>query len=138
MRRTLTALVLFSAALFILQAVPQRNATVVRGAEAQDRTMEQWVQTTVGDVESGEFGCLAIGATDGGELVLAEQEPGVYCSKGVYTSRTREMSFAFNVIGSAWLSPALVPMKPVLHRTTKTRGAIRAAKFAKLRVIWMD
>ena len=103
MRRTLTALVLFSATLFILQSVPQRNTTVVRRTEAQDRTMEQWVQTTVGDFESGEFDCLAIGATDGGEMVLAEQEPGLYCPRGVFTSRVREMSFVFNVMGSAWL-----------------------------------
>jgi hypothetical protein len=102
MRKTLTALVLLSATLFILQSVPQRNTTIVQGAEAPGRTMEQWVQTTVGDFESGELDCLAIGDTDGGEMLLAEQEPGQYCPNGVFTSRVREMSFVFNVLGAAW------------------------------------
>jgi hypothetical protein len=102
MRRTLTALVMFSATLFLLQSIPQKETTVVRGSETQQQTMEEWVQTTVVDFERGEFDCLVVGAADGGEIGLAEQQSGLYCAEGLFTSEAREMSVLFNVLGSAW------------------------------------
>ncbi|HUS70763.1 MAG TPA: N-acetylmuramoyl-L-alanine amidase [Anaerolineae bacterium] len=102
MRRTLTALVLFSATLFLLQSIPQKKTTVVRRTEAQQQTMEQWVQTTVGDFEGGELDCLVLGAADGGEIGLAEEQSGLYCAEGLFTSEVHEMSVVFNVLGSAW------------------------------------
>jgi hypothetical protein len=102
MRRTLTALVLFSATLFLLQSIPQKNTTVVQRTEDQQQTTEQWAQTTVSDFEKGEFECLALGAADGGEIGLAEEQSGLYCAEGLFTSEIHQMSVVFNVVGAAW------------------------------------
>jgi hypothetical protein len=102
MRRTLTALVLFSATLFFLQSIPQKMTTVVRRTDDQRQTMEEWVQTTVGDFEGGELDCLVLAATDGGEISLAQEQSGSYCGEGQFTSKVHKMSVVFNVLGSAW------------------------------------
>ena len=102
MRRTLTALVLFSATLFILQYLPQKAAIVVRRTSTDDQMAAQWVQTTVGDFEAGELDCLELEATGDGELVLAQDQEGLLCPRGVFTSESQETSVLFNVVGSAW------------------------------------
>ena len=103
MRRTLTALILFSATLFILQLLPEGRIAVVRGTTSDGRTMEQWVQTTVEDFQTGELECLVLRAAGGGEIALAEEQEGPSCAKGVLTSEVRELSVLFNVLGSAWM-----------------------------------
>jgi hypothetical protein len=103
MRRTLTALILFSATLFILQLLPEGQVTVVRGTAGDGRTMEQWVQSTVDDFEAGELECLVLRAVADGEIALAKEQEGSYCAEGVLTSEVHEMSVLFNVLGSAWM-----------------------------------
>ena len=102
MRRTLTALVLFSATLFILQYLPQKAAIVVRRTGTEEQMTAQWVQTTVHDFEEGELDCLVLEATGDGELALAQEQEGLLCPRGVFTSRMLETSVLFNVVGSAW------------------------------------
>jgi hypothetical protein len=103
MRRTITALVLFSATLFILQAVPQAEYTVIQRTEASDDTMEEWVQTTVADFETGQMECVAPSAAEDGEIALAQEQNGEMCTAGVFTSRAQGMSVLFNVVGVAWI-----------------------------------
>lgn len=103
MRRTMTALILFSATLFILQVLPEGQVAVVRGTAGDGRTMEEWVQTTVDDFRAGELECLVLRPATDGEIALAEEQEGSNCAKGVLTSEVREMSVLFNVLGSAWM-----------------------------------
>ena len=102
MRRTLTALVLFSAALFILQSVPQKMATVVQRTSAEGENIEQWVQTTLADFQVGQLDCVALEAIDDGEIALAQEGESGYCASGVFTSQIHSASILFNIVGSAW------------------------------------
>ena len=103
MRRTLIALVLFSAALFILQSLPGKETVVVRRTSMQGATAEEWLQTTLSDFEQGQLDCVALGSMDDGEVTLAEVEEGHYCNRGTFVSGVHETSVLFNVVGSAWL-----------------------------------
>jgi len=120
MRRTLTALILFSATLFILQVLPEGRVAVVRGTADDGRTMEQWVQSTVDDFEAGDLQCLLSRATGDGEIALAEEQDGSYCAKGVLTSEAHKMSVLFNVLGSAWMVEK--PMGTSFHLEVRVSG----------------
>jgi hypothetical protein len=102
MRKTITALVLFSATLFVLQSLPQREDIVVRRTEASGATMEEWVQTSVADFEAGSTECVILEATEDGEIALAQGEDGELCRTGVYTSEVHQTLVLFNVVGMAW------------------------------------
>jgi hypothetical protein len=103
MRRTITALVLFSATLFILQIVPQQRLPVVRSTAASGETMEEWLQTTVADFEAGQMECVVVEAAEDGELALAQEQDGDVCTTGVFTSQRLGASVLFNVVGVAWI-----------------------------------
>jgi uncharacterized lipoprotein YddW (UPF0748 family) len=102
MRRTLSALVLFSATLFILQNLPQRETVVVTQTIMQGGTVGEWGQTTVADFERGELDCLAITATEDGEILLGEEQGGQYCATGTFISEIHQASLLFNVVGPGW------------------------------------
>lgn len=102
MRRTLTALVLLSATLFIWQSLPGSETAVVTPTSSDGTIVEEWVQTRVADFEQGELECVALSAVDDGEVVLAEVQEGQYCASGTFISRVRETSVVFNVVGPAW------------------------------------
>ena len=101
MRRTLTALVLFSATLYVLQSVPTREIAAVEINSVDGRTMVQWVQTSVDDFEAGELDRVVVEKTGDGGISLAQEE-GRYCPQGVFVSAVRDMGISFNVLGSAW------------------------------------
>lgn len=102
MRKTITALVLFSATLFVLQSLPQQEHTVVRRTEASGATTEEWVQTSVADFQAGSTECVVLEATKDGEIGLAQREDGELCTTGVFTSEVHETPVLFNVVGMAW------------------------------------
>lgn len=102
MRRTLTALVLFSATLFVLQSVPHRETVVRTETTIQDGTLAQWVQSTLADFEQAEPDCVALSAVDDGEVTLAQKEEGQHCATGTLMSIVYESSVLFNMVGSAW------------------------------------
>lgn len=103
MRRTITALVLFSATLFILQMVPQQRYAVVRRTAASGESMEEWLQTTVADFQAGQMECVVVEASEDGELALAQERDGEACRTGVFTSQRLGASVLFNVVGMAWI-----------------------------------
>jgi len=103
MRRTLTALILFSATLFILQSVPFNEIVVRSETSVQEGTCAEWAQTTLADFEQGELDCTALSALDDGEVILAQGEDGGYCPRGTFTSAVHQSSVLFNVVGSAWV-----------------------------------
>lgn len=103
MRRTLTALVLFSATLFILQSIPFEEIVVRSENSVQEGAYVEWTQTTLGDFEQGELECTALLSVDDGEVALAHGEEGEYCQRGTFTSAVHESSVLFNVVGGAWL-----------------------------------
>ncbi len=102
MRRTLTALVLFSATLFILQSLPNKETVVVRHTSTENRNVEEWVQTRISDFEQGRLDCVALTAVDDGEVTLAEAEEGHYCTNGTLVSDVHQAAVLFNVVGAAW------------------------------------
>jgi hypothetical protein len=102
MRRTLTALVLFSATLFILQSVPQGRGTPIHGSAVGGGTMQEWIQTSVADFETGQTDCITVETASGGGIALERAPEGSYCQQGVYTSAVRDMGIRFNILGSAW------------------------------------
>ncbi len=102
MRKTITALVLFSATLFVLQSLPQQGPTVVRRTAASGATTEEWVQTSVADFQTGSTDCVVLETMEDGEIVLAQGEDGELCSTGVFTSEVHESPVLFNVVGMAW------------------------------------
>ncbi len=108
MRRTLTALVLFSATLSLLQSLPQKESAPVEGTIADGRTMAQWVQTSAADFETGQLDCVVVETTGGGGLVLAEEQEQRRCPQGVFVSAVHDLGIGFNILGVAWA--AEVPM----------------------------
>ncbi len=103
MRRTLTALVLFSATLFILQSIPFEEIVVRGEISVQEGAYAEWAQSTLGDFEQGELECTALFSLDDGEVALAREEEGKYCQSGTFTSAVHQSSVLFNVVGGAWL-----------------------------------
>ncbi len=103
MRRTLTALVLFSATLFILQSIPFNEIVVRSESSVQEGAYAEWTQSTLGDFERGELECTALLSLDDGEVALAQEQEGTYCQRGTFTSAVHESSVLFNVVGGAWL-----------------------------------
>lgn len=102
MRRTLTGLVLFSAALLILQSLPGHDQVVVSQTGAHGAMAAEWVQTKASDFERGQLDCVVITAADDGEVALAQQQDGEYCGVGTLTSQVYQAPVFFNVIGAAW------------------------------------
>ena len=130
MRRTLTALVLFSATLFILQSLPYRETTVVRQTTVRSGTVEEWVQTTISDFEQGELDCVTLTSVDDGEVTLAEVQEGHYCTRGTLVSGVHETSVLFNVVGSSWLVE-----KPL---GTAFQLEVRVSRDGETWTDWMD
>lgn len=103
MRRTLTALVLLSATLFILQSLPSSDTTVVQQSSTGSGTVEEWVQTSLTDFQSGELECTTVIPYDDGGITLAQVAEGQYCDGGTFVSPVHQASVLFNAIGAAWL-----------------------------------
>lgn len=102
MKRTLTALVLFTATLFILYSLPHKETTVIGEIEIQGETTADWVQTTVSDFERGELDCVNVTEVDDGEVVLARDEEGQYRAEGTFGSETLQASVLFNIVAIGW------------------------------------
>jgi hypothetical protein len=102
MRKTITALVLFVATLFVVQSLPQHEHIVIRKTEASGATMEEWVQTSRADFQTGTAECVALETTEDGEIVLAQGEEGELCPSGVFTSEAHGSPVSFNAVGMAW------------------------------------
>jgi hypothetical protein len=130
MRRTITALVLFAATLFILQAVPQAEYTVIQRTEASDETLEEWVQTSVADFETGQLECVGLATEEDGEIALAQEQEAEACTAGVFTSRAQGTSVLFNVVGVAWIVD-----KPM---GTTFQAEIRTSSDGKTWRDWME
>ncbi|NIN68182.1 MAG: hypothetical protein GTO63_26430 [Anaerolineae bacterium] len=102
MRRTLTALILLSATLFILQGVPFKEMLVRSETSVQEGTYAEWTQTTLADFELGERDCTALSVLDDGEVSLSQEEGAEFCPRGSFTSAVHESSVVFNMVGAAW------------------------------------
>lgn len=130
MRRTLTALVLFSATLYILQSFPLKPRTEDTGIDIQSETMWEWVQTTVSDFERGELDRVTVTGVDDGEVILAKDEQGRYCGEGVFTSEVHHTGLLFNIIGAGWSVD--------MPSATTFRLEARASLDGETWSVWMD
>ena len=110
MRRTLTALVLFSATLFMLQSLPQKESVPVQRSDVDSRTMVQWIETSVADFQAGQPDCMVVETTGDGGLALASEE-GHYCPLGIFVSEVHDMGVVFNVLGSSWAAERRQPRR---------------------------
>jgi hypothetical protein len=119
MRRTLTALVLFSATLFMLQSLPQKERVPVQRSDVDSRTMVQWIQTSVADFQGGQPDCIVVETAGDGGLALASEE-GHYCPLGIFVSEVHDMGVVFNVLGSAWAAER--PMGTTIQLELRASG----------------
>jgi hypothetical protein len=130
MRRTLTALILFSATLFVLQGIPFEEMLVRSETSVEEGAYVEWTQTALADFEPGERDCTALSALDDGEVILAQEGEAGYCPRGSFTSTVHESSVVFNVVGAAWV----VDRPP----GTMFQFEVRASRDRKTWTDWME
>jgi hypothetical protein len=130
MRRTLTALVLFTATLFIMDSLPHKERTIFVEVETQGEPTEEWLQTTIADFERGDSNCVAITEVDDGEVVLAKVEDSRYCTEGTFVSEVHQSPVLFNIVAAGWSVDK--PLGGTFHIQ------VRAGQDGEMWTDWMD